>query len=69
MITNYSVNGMTCEHCVHAVTEEVSAIAGVDEVKVSLDDKAMAVTSAAAIDFDAIKAAVEEAGEYVVAQA
>ena len=33
MITNYNVTGMTCGHCVAAVTEEVSAIPGVSEVK------------------------------------
>ena len=33
----YSVTGMTCGHCVHAVTEEVRAIPGVTDVAVDLD--------------------------------
>ena len=28
--TSYVVTGMTCDHCVHAVTEEVSAVDGVE---------------------------------------
>lgn len=35
MITNYVVTGMTCGHCVNHVTEEVSAIPGVTEVRSS----------------------------------
>ncbi|SKF62415.1 copper chaperone [Mycobacteroides abscessus subsp. abscessus] len=34
MISTYTVTGMTCGHCVSAVTEEVSAVAGVDQVDV-----------------------------------
>lgn len=68
MITKYTVTGMTCGHCVNAVTEEVGEIPGVTEVKV---DQAgpMSVTSESAIDMDAIKAAVAEAGDYEVALA
>lgn len=66
MITNYTVTGMTCEHCVNHVTEEVSAIKGVDDVKVTLSDGSMVVTSQAPVDFDAIKEAVDEAGDYQV---
>ena len=35
--TSYVVTGMTCGHCVHAVTEEVSALQGVENVAVDLD--------------------------------
>ncbi len=66
MENTYSVQGMTCNHCVHAVTEEVSAIPGVDSVQVSLDKASMVVTSPQQIDFEAIRAAVAEAGEYTV---
>lgn len=70
MITNYTVTGMTCGHCVSAVTEEVSALQGVDQVEVSLDNGGtMAITSAQPIELDAVKAAVSEAGNYEVAQA
>ncbi|GAA2094320.1 heavy-metal-associated domain-containing protein [Microlunatus panaciterrae] len=67
--TQYTVTGMTCGHCVHAVTEEVSAIDGVTDVTVSLEDGRMSVTSDAEVPFDAIAAAVDEAGDYTVAAA
>lgn len=68
MITNYTVTGMTCEHCVNHVTEEVSALAGVENVTVELSG-AMAVTSENEIDFARIAEAVSEAGDYQVAKA
>ena len=61
----YTVNGMTCEHCVHAITGEVSKIAGVSDVTVDLTGKTVAVT-ADTIDEAAVRAAIDEAG-YVVA--
>lgn len=66
MITNYKITGMTCGHCVNAVTEEVSEIDGVTNVDVQLEGGKMAVTSDAEIDSEAIKAAVDEAGDYQV---
>lgn len=69
MITNYSVSGMTCEHCAKAITEEVSAIDGVDDVTVTLDSAAMVITSSEPVDFESVKAAVAEAGDYQVEQA
>jgi copper chaperone len=65
-VTNYVVSGMTCQHCVHAVTEEVSAIASVDEVSVTLADGSMQVTSNGEIPVSEIEAAVAEAGDYTV---
>lgn len=64
--TNYVITGMTCGHCVNSVTEEVSEISGVDKVEVELEGGTMAVTSADPIAFEAIKAAVAEAGDYTV---
>ncbi|GAA1394128.1 heavy-metal-associated domain-containing protein [Luteococcus peritonei] len=69
MITNYTVTGMTCGHCVNHVTEEVSALDGVQAVDVQLEGGTMAVTSDAEIDFDKITEAVAEAGDYTVAKA
>lgn len=37
MVTTLSVTGMTCNHCVQAVTKALQAVAGVDKVSVSLD--------------------------------
>ncbi|WP_316669770.1 heavy metal-associated domain-containing protein [uncultured Propionibacterium sp.] len=66
---SYTVTGMTCEHCVDHVTEEVSAIDGVTGVEVALADGSMVVTSDVPIDFARITEAVEEAGDYRVAAA
>jgi copper ion binding protein len=63
MITNYTVTGMTCNHCVHAIREEVGAVSGVTEVAVTLEGGKLEVTSEAPIDFDRIAEAVYEAGE------
>lgn len=68
MINNYTVTGMTCGHCVSAVTEEVAGVSGVDQVDVQLEGGAMTVTSTGAVDFEAIKAAVAEAGDQYVVQ-
>jgi copper chaperone len=65
---SYLVTGMTCEHCVHAVTEEVSTVAGVSEVTVDLDTGRLTVVSSAEVPFAAIASAVDEAG-YALAPA
>ena len=58
----FSVAGMTCGHCVNAVTEEVSEVAGVTAVEVVLETGTLTVTSDSQIDEAAIRAAVEAAG-------
>ena len=58
----YTVTGMTCEHCVASVTEEVSEIPGVDDVRVVLETGTVTVTSSGPIEDTAVQAAVEEAG-------
>ena len=63
--STYPVVGMTCGHCVSAVTEEVSQVAGVTGVEVDLPSGAVTVTSDAPVDADAVRAAVEEAGYQV----
>lgn len=66
MESTYTVTGMTCEHCVAHVTEEVSALPGVDHVDVTLDDGRMVVQSAQPIPFEQVAEAVGEAGDYTV---
>lgn len=56
----YVVEGMTCEHCVLSVTEEVSVIAGVLEVDVDLASGRLVVSGDVADE--AVRAAVAEAG-------
>ena len=63
--TTYLVSGMTCNHCVIAVTDEVSQLDGVDAVTVDLDpggDSRVTVTSGVTLDEAAVRAAVDEAG-------
>lgn len=57
----YIVPGMHCGHCKAAVTEEVSALAGVETVAVDLDSKRVEVRGES-LDDAAIRAAIEEAG-------
>jgi copper chaperone len=69
MQSTYTVTGMTCGHCVAHITEEVQAVPGVTEVQVVLEGGHMVITSAEPVDFDAVKEAVSEAGEYEVVPA
>ena len=60
--TTYSVSGMTCGHCVSAVTEELSKLDGVTDVQVDLAARTATVTSDQPLDAEAVRAAVDEAG-------
>jgi copper chaperone CopZ len=64
--STYTVTGMTCGHCVQAVTGELSALPGVDAVQIDLGTGAVTVTSAAPLAGDAVRAAVDEAGYELV---
>lgn len=63
--TTYAVRGMTCGHCVNAVTEEMLSIVGVTDVAIDLvegGDSTVTVTSTDELDAAQVKAAVDEAG-------
>lgn len=60
--STYLVDGMTCAHCIAAVTREVSALRGVSGVFIELGTGAVTVASAAPLADAAVQAAVEEAG-------
>ena len=62
----YTVDGMTCEHCVRSVTEEITKIEGVTHVAVDLASGPVAVTSDSPVEGATIVAAIDEAG-YTVA--
>jgi copper chaperone len=62
----YTVKGMTCDHCVLSVTEEVTEVDGVDTVDVDLASGRLTVTGAGYTDA-AIAEAVAEAGYEVAA--
>ncbi len=58
----YEVKGMTCDHCVKAVSSEIGEIPGVQDVKVDLGSGNVEVTSEAPLDKEKVAAAVDEAG-------
>ena len=62
-VTNtYTVTGMTCSHCVQAVTGELSTLPGVEDVRIDLASGAVTVTSTAPLADTDVRAAVDEAG-------
>ena len=65
METTITVTGMTCDHCVHAVTEELTALPGVRTVDIDLvvgGDSPVTISSDSPLDRDAVVAAVDGAG-------
>lgn len=67
--TQLTVEGMTCAHCVRAVTQELGELAGVTGVDVRLVPDGLSrveVTSTDRLDDAAVRAAVAEAGYEVV---
>jgi len=64
--TVYKVSGMTCGHCEGAVSQEISALAGVSAVTAVAKSGEVTVTSAAPLDEEAVRAAVDEAGYELV---
>lgn len=65
-IETYDVVGMTCDHCVRSVTEEISALDGVSEVDVDLASGKVHVTIREPITTDQVREAVAEAGYQLV---
>jgi copper chaperone CopZ len=66
----YQVTGMTCEHCVHAVSSELQNLDGVRDVTVELNPggtSAITVASEEPLPAGAVAAALDEAGDYRLA--
>jgi copper chaperone len=66
----YQVTGMTCEHCVRAVSSELTSLDGVTGVTVDLvpgGRSAVTVTSKAPLLPETVAAALDEAGDYRLA--
>ena len=66
----YQVTGMTCDHCVHAVSSELRELDGVSDVAVDRHpgaESAVTVTSEAPLTAEAVVAALDEAGDYHLA--
>jgi copper chaperone len=66
MIQTWTVSGMTCEHCVASVTEEVADLPGVRRVDVVLAEGALTVEAEPPLSDDDVREAVEEAGYRLV---
>jgi len=66
--TTYNVEGMTCEHCINAVTDELKNIETVTDVSIDLATGLVEVTSEDALVLESVKRAVEEAGYELVSQ-
>ncbi|MFJ5139799.1 heavy-metal-associated domain-containing protein [Streptomyces sp. NPDC088707] len=66
LTTVYQVKGMTCGHCEGAVSSEISGIPGVSSVTAVASTGQVTVVSAAPLDEEAVRAAVDEAGYELV---
>jgi copper chaperone len=69
VVSTYRVAGMTCGHCVSAVTEELSALDGVSAVSVDLSPggaSTVTVAGARPLSDSLVAAALEDAGDYHV---
>jgi copper chaperone len=62
----FTVSGMSCEHCVRAVTSEVAKLPGVERVDVDLATGIVTVETNRGLDRDEVAAAVDEAGYELV---
>lgn len=58
-VRTYSVPGISCDHCKHAIEGEVGTVEGVSDVVVDVDAKSVSVRGGADV---AIRAAIDEAG-------
>jgi len=61
----YSVPGISCDHCKHAIEGELAKVAGIASMNVDVAAKTVRVDGDAADD--AIRAAIDEAGYEVAA--
>ena len=61
--TTFNVPDISCQHCIDAITREVTVVDGVTDIAIDLDAKTVAVVGG---DLSAISAAIDEAGYDVV---
>jgi copper chaperone CopZ len=60
-LITYRVPGVSCQHCVDAVTRELMLVPGVERVTVDLESKEVAVLGHG-LDDPALRRAIENAG-------
>lgn len=63
----YTVTGMSCQHCVASVTEELTELPGVTGVDVELATGAVTVTSEHELSREDVAKAITEAGYQLAA--
>jgi copper chaperone len=61
--TTFKVPDISCQHCIDAITREVTTVDGVTDIAIDLDAKTVAVVGG---DVSAVSAAIDEAGYDVV---
>jgi len=64
-MTKIKVNGMSCNHCVAAVTKALQGIEGLDNIKVDLDKGEATFDETIPVDLKIIKKSVSRAGYQV----
>jgi copper chaperone len=63
MVTDqFRVPDVSCDHCVRAITKEVSALPGVQQVVVNLGDKSVRVNHEGKVGLGDLIKAINEAG-------
>ena len=63
MVTEeFQVPGVSCQHCVRAITHEVSGIEGIKSVQVAIDTKRVLVSHSGSVPTAIIISAINEAG-------
>jgi len=65
-MSTIKVKGMSCQHCVASVTKALSAIAGIADVKVSLEKGEATFNEKSPVAMDIIKDAITKIGFEVV---
>ena len=61
-VEQFRVEGVSCQHCVQAITKEVGALKGVQAVRVNLADKTVRVEHSGDVGVNALVDAIKEAG-------
>lgn len=62
VIDQLRVADMSCQHCVHAISQAVQAVAGVSKVEISLDDKSVRVEHSDEVQLSTLIEAIKDAG-------
>jgi copper chaperone len=65
-MTSIKIKGMSCQHCVMAVTKALSTLDGIKDVKIDLKTSVATYEEVKAVDPKAVAAAIKKAGYEVV---